>query len=128
MDPNTTEQNTSSIAPLVCPYCHQPVLPQFYYCPNCGNKLNSAPLSTTPLAQLGIYAFSIILPFIAFLAITKWQGLKYYRSKDPKTKSIGTVAWALLILSTLVMFWLVYVWTMDAIQSTVNSINADMSI
>lgn len=128
MDPNTIEQNIPPAAPLICPYCHQPVLPQFYYCPNCGNKLNSAQLSTTPLAQLGLYAFSIILPFIAFLAITKWQGLKYYRSKDPKTKSIGTVAWVLLILSTVVMFWLVYVWTMDAIQSTVNSINADMSV
>lgn len=114
--------------PLVCPYCHQPISPTFYYCPNCGNKLNNAPLSTTPLTQFGIYVFSIILPFIGFIAVTKWQGLKYYRSQDPKTKSIGTIAWVLLILSTLLMCWLVYVWTMDYIQATINGINADMSI
>lgn len=114
--------------PLVCPYCHQPVSPQFYYCPNCGTKLNLAPLSTTPLAQLGIYAFSIILPFIAFLAVSKWPGIKYYQSADPKAKSIGLTAWILMILSTLVMCWLVYVWTMNYIQATINGINADMSI
>ena len=119
---------TDPTASLICPYCHQPVLPQFYFCPNCGNKLNSAPLSTTPLAQAEIYAFSIVLPFIAFLAVGKWPGLKYYRSKDPKAKSIGTTAWILMILSTLGMCWLVYVWTMDTIQSTINGINADMSV
>jgi hypothetical protein len=120
MDTNTTD-------PLVCPYCHQPVSPQFYYCPNCGNKLNTAPLSTTPLTQAWIYAFSIILPFICFLAISKWPAVKYYRSKDPKAKTIGIVACVLMLLSTIIMCWLAYVWTTNYIQETVNGINADIS-
>jgi hypothetical protein len=127
MDPNSPEQPTPTSAPLVCSYCHQPIQPTFYYCPNCGTKLTVAPLSTTPLTQTWIYAFSIVLPFICFLAIGKWPGLKYYRSEDPKTKSIGMTAWILMLLSTVVMCWLAYVWTMDAIQSTMNSINTDLS-
>ncbi len=114
--------------PLICSYCHQPVSPEFYYCPNCGNKLNSAPLSTTPLTQFWIYAFSIVLPFIAFLAVTKWPAVKYYRSQDPKAKSIGMTAWALMILSTLILCWLAYVWTMDYIKETVSDLNTEMSI
>ena len=41
---------------------------------------------------------------------------------------IGTVAWILLILSTIVTIWYAYVWTQEAIQSSVSSINTDMSI
>jgi hypothetical protein len=49
------------------------------------------------------------------------------KSSDQKTKRIGIIAWTLLILSTVVTIWLAYVWTEDAIQSSVNSINLDMS-
>lgn len=65
---------------------------------------------------------------ICFLAVTKWPGLKYYRSEDQKAKMIGTVAWVLLVLSTVITCWLAYVWTQEAIQSSEASINADMSI
>ena len=112
---------------MVCPYCHQPVLPTYYFCPNCGTKLTSAPLSTTPATQAWIYAFSAILPMILFIYVTKWPGITYYKSGDPKTKQIGTIAIAILAASTLLTIWLAYVWTTEAIQSSVNSINADMS-
>jgi len=111
----------------VCPYCHQPILPSYYFCPNCGTKLNVPPLSTSVGAQAWLYIFSIILPVMCFIFVTRWQGWKYYKSEDPKTKQIGTIAIALLILSTLVTIWYAYVWTQDAIQSSVASINADMS-
>jgi len=93
----------------ICSVCHQPILPTYYFCPNCGAKLIAAPLSTTIGTQLGIYLFSIILPMICFIFVTRWQGLKYVRSTDPKAKQIGWVAWGLLILSTVVVIWLVYV-------------------
>ena len=117
--------NTPSVN--VCSVCHQPILPQYYFCPNCGAKLNIAPLSTTPQTQAWIYAFSIILPMICFIFITKWPGVKYYKSKDPKTKQIGEIAWVLLILSTLVVIYLAYALTQKMIQSSIDSINADMS-
>lgn len=109
----------------ICPNCHQPILPQYYFCPNCGVKLNVAPLSTTLLTQAWIYAFSIILPMICFIFVTKWPGVKYFKSNDPKAKHIGQVAWAILILSTIITAYLVYVWTQQFIQSQLNAINAD---
>ena len=109
----------------VCPVCHQPVLPQHYFCPNCGAKIHEAPLSTTAGTQTWIYLFSVILPMICFLFVTRWPGVKYYKSDDPKAKLIGQVAWALLIISTIITIWLIYVWTTQMIQSSINSINTD---
>ncbi|MDE2399800.1 MAG: zinc ribbon domain-containing protein [Patescibacteria group bacterium] len=110
---------------MICSVCHQPILPQYYFCPNCGTKINSAPLSTSVRTQAWVYAFSIALPMIAFLFVTRWPGMKYYKSLDPKTKRIGQIAWALLIISTIVTIWLVYTWTQSMIQSSINSINTD---
>jgi hypothetical protein len=114
--------------PNICPACHQPILPQYYFCPNCGAKINSAPLSTTVGTQAWIYAFSIVLPMILFIFVTRWPGVKYFKSLDPKAKRIGQIAWALLIISTIVTIWLVYVWTQQTIQSSINSINADFGM
>ena len=112
----------------LCPVCHQPILPQYYFCPNCGAKINSAPLSTTTGTQFWIYAFSIILPMICFIFVTKWPGMKYYKSKDQKTHQVGQVAWTLLIISTIVTIWLAFVLTQAMIQSSVNSINTDFGM
>ena len=126
MEPNKIEQNTASPSPSgFCPVCHQPILPQYFFCPNCGAKINSAPLSTTSGTQAWIYAFSIILPMICFIFVTKWPGMKYYKSNDLKTHRIGQIAWVLLILSTILTIWLVYIWTQQMIQSSINSINTD---
>lgn len=126
-DDSQIKVSAGSPAPALCPVCHQPLLPEYYFCPNCGNKLHAPPLSTSVGTQVWIYFFSVILPLICFLAVTKWPGVKYVKSSDQKTKRIGIIAWTLLILSTVVTIWLAYVWTEDAIQSSVNSINLDMS-
>ena len=120
-NPTTPVSNT-------CPVCHQSVLPQYYFCPNCGAKLNIAPLSTTLKTQIWIYFLSIILPMFCFLFIGKWPGNKYLKSSDPKAKEIGWFAWALLIISTIVTYWLIYIWTQHAVQSAQNSLNADFGI
>ena len=90
---------------LLCPQCHQPVTPTEYYCPNCGKKLGEPPLSTSFGAQLWLYAFSVILPFIGWLAITKWEGIKYARSDDPKAQQIGWIAIALLAICSIYVTW-----------------------
>lgn len=110
-----------------CPVCHQPVLPSYYFCPNCGANLHPKPLSTSISTQLGIYAFSIILPMICFVAVTKWPGMKYYRSEDPKVKQIGAIAWILLVLSTLVTLYYAYYAVEQTIQDAQAQINQDMS-
>ena len=120
----TTEKNI----PAICSVCHQTLLPQYYFCPNCGNKIHTAPLSTSVLTQIGIYIFSIILPSLCFLFISKWPGLKYSRSSDKKTRTIGIIAWILLILSTVITFWYAYVWTQNIAKSITDSLSADLSV
>jgi hypothetical protein len=115
-------------APLICEVCHQSILPQYYFCPNCGTKLNSAPLAVTATAQTGLYLWSAVLPMILFIGITKWKGVKYLKSKDQKTKTIGAVACAILLLSTIFTIWYAYAWTQNLIQSTVESINTDFGL
>jgi hypothetical protein len=112
--------------PNICPVCHQLILPQYYFCPNCGAKLSQAALSTSAKTQIWIYAFSIILPMICFIFVTRWPGVKYYKSEDPKAKKIGQIASALLILSTIITIVLVYIGTQKIIQSSINSINTDL--
>ena len=111
----------------ICTVCHQPIRPEYYFCPNCGNKLHVAPLSTSVWTQLGVYAFSAILPSICFIMVTKWPGVRYFKSTDKKTKTIGTIAIAILVISTIVTYWLAYTWTKEAIQSAFDSATADMS-
>ncbi len=120
----TPEQVAALLRPMICPRCHFPVKPEYYFCPNCGAKLTEAPLGTGLLDQLLMYAFSIILPWIAYLAITKWQGIKYLRSPDERAKQIGLIALILLIVSSVVAFWLTYVWIQGYIQQSLNSVNS----
>ena len=126
MGPDYTPAVAAAPAPAFCPVCHQPILPQYYFCPNCGANLHPAPLPTTPAAQTNLYIWSVVTPMLAFLSLSKWQGLKYYRSADPKAKQMGSTAFALIIISTLVVIYYTIVWTQNAIQSSVNSINADL--
>ena len=59
--------------------------------------------------------------------VSKWPGITYYKSADPKAKQIGTIAIIILAASTFITIWLAYVWTTDTIQSSISSINADFS-
>lgn len=114
--------------PGVCPVCHQPVSSEFYFCPNCGAKVHDPPLSTSLWMQLGIYAFSIILPVICYLAITKWPGIRYLRSKDEDARTVGIIACTLLVLSSVVSFYYAYVWTEEAIQQATTQVNQEMGV
>ena len=109
------------LAPALCPQCHQPTPPGAYFCPNCGKSLTEKPLSTDVFTQAWIYAFSIVLPIICFLAVSYWPGVKYLRSDNPEAKQIGIIAIALMIISTIITFWLGIVWIQQAVQSSVNS-------
>jgi hypothetical protein len=115
-------QSTISPSAAVCPQCHQAILPTYYFCPNCGKKLNEAPLSTSPMAQTGLYAFSIILPLICYLAIGYWKGIKYMESRDAKAKQIGIIAFVLLLLSSAITFWISISWIQSTISSAMTSV------
>jgi len=129
MDQNYNEENiqTEQTDQFVCSVCHQPIKPEYYFCPNCGHKIKEKPLSTSVQTQIGIYAYSIILPFILYISIKKWPAMKYIKSNDQKTKQIGYIAMTLIILSTISIIWFSFVGTKKMIQSSVDSINADFN-
>ncbi len=108
----------------ICPVCHAPVLPEYYFCPNCGTNLRAAPPKTDALTQAGIYLFSIVLPMIAFIAVTRWPGIKYMRSGDPRARAVGITATVLLAASTIITCWLAYVWIVQAMQSAQQSVQS----
>ncbi len=106
----------------VCPVCHQPVQLTWYFCPNCGKALKERPLSTTYGTQAWIYALSILMPWIAFLALGYWPGVKYLRSENEEAKQVGIIACVLMGISTIIMVWLLVVWTQQLVQSSLNGI------
>ena len=126
--PQTAAQLATEIAAnsvFLCPQCHFAVKPDYYFCPNCGKNLRAPAvmLPTDTMSQILLYGFSIILPVIAYLAITKWQGIKYIRSSDDKARQIGYIALGLLVLSSIVVFWWTYVWIQQYIASSLADLN-----
>ncbi len=102
---------------LLCPVCHQPLQPEFYFCPNCGKSLKEKPPSTSAGAQIGLYLMSIITPLLCFITIGSWHGMKYFKSEDPHAKQIGIISIILMIISTVVTSWFLYVFTLQLMQS-----------
>ena len=129
MEPNLKEQIVPSPTPFisgVCSVCHQPILAQYYFCPNCGVKVDGKelPLDTTAVAQVKIYLLSIIQPMVLFIFYTKWHGIKYFKSNDPEAHKIGQVACMILTISTIFTIWfsvLSYNWMIQSIQSSISS-------
>jgi hypothetical protein len=100
------------------------VRPEYYFCPNCGKKLEDAPLSTTIWAQIWLYTFTLILmPITCYLVYTRWQGLKYFRSQDPKAHRMGVTSIVLLIISIILLVWYTWqgtLWLQQYVQTQVN--------
>jgi hypothetical protein len=110
----------------ICSMCHQPILPTYYFCPNCGNNLASPPLPTTVFAQTKLYLHSVVLPSICFITIGRWKGIQYVQASDQKTKTIGLIACVLIALSTLFTFWLVVSTTQKIVNTSIQSINTEL--
>jgi len=83
----------------VCPFCHFSLSQTYYFCPNCGKKINEPPVTT--LKIIGVFLLSVFLPPLGL-----WPGIKYLLSKNQKTKKVGAIAIALTILSTIITLWL----------------------
>jgi uncharacterized membrane protein YqaE (UPF0057 family) len=99
---------------LCCPNCKQVVLPQNYFCPNCGKKLKEKPQSTAILRQILIYLLSIFLPPLGL-----WPAIKYIKQKDNKSKMIGCIAIVLTIISAGISIWL-YLGFINTINQQLN--------
>jgi hypothetical protein len=99
---------------LICHGCKQPILPQDYFCPNCGRKIKDKPQSTTILRQIFVYLISFFLPPVGL-----WPAVKYLRQKDNKSKMIGLVAIILTVISFAISIWL-YFGFIDTVNKQLN--------
>ena len=90
------EQNT-------CNVCHQKVLDEYFYCPNCGNDLKEKPATVSFAIQLGVYALAIFLPPLGL-----WPGIKYLSKKGSQAKRVGAIAIALTVITSVVTIWAIF--------------------
>jgi hypothetical protein len=111
---------------ILCPTCHQAILLEYYFCPNCGTKLRMPPLSASFTTQTKLYMHSIILPLLCFITISKWRAFDYLKSNEKGMRQIGMTACLLLLLSTVAFGWYATVLTRSIVQSQVDSLNGDL--
>jgi len=91
-----------NISPI-CPVCHQSVVPEWYFCPNCGKELKAKPVRVSVVTQIGIYTLSAFLPPLGL-----WPGIKYLGKEGREVKIVGAVAIVLTIISSVVTVWLTF--------------------
>jgi len=89
--------NNSSV---ICPTCHQPILDQYYFCPNCGFNIKEKPNVISIPAQIGWYIFAIILPPLGL-----WPGVKLIMKPSTQSKRVGAITIILTLTSTILMSW-----------------------
>jgi hypothetical protein len=105
---------TNTEIPDICPYCQNLNKSGSKFCPNCGKRLVPEELSTTPSKQLIIYIISFALAPLGLI----WA-VKYCRSSDKKTRTVGWIAVFLTVLSIIV--------TLALMRSIANGVNSQLN-
>jgi hypothetical protein len=99
---------------ISCPKCRQPITLIDYFCPNCGKKIRSRPLSTSFFSLLFLLLKTLLLPPFGLI----W-GYRYLRQSDTTSKLVGLVVIVVTIIETV---WLVEVTitTFNTVQQQIN--------
>src|SRR6266481_8112927 len=122
--------DTPSAQAKICPQCHQPTAPEYYFCPNCGKNLKEPALSTSVWAAFWLYFYTLILmPLTSYLIYRHWQGIKYFRSSDPKARRMGLIAIILLICTLLFVAWSLWagtLWLQKYVQQQENGLGGGL--
>jgi hypothetical protein len=83
---------------LLCPVCQFKIQSDWFFCPNCAKELKEKIPEISIGKQILIYSVSFFLSPLGL----GW-GLKYVRSNDNKTKTIGIISIVLTVLSIILM-------------------------
>jgi hypothetical protein len=97
MDSNQPPQ-TIPPTTLTCLSCKTVTRADSYFCPNCGKKLRSKPLSTAFVSQLGVYFLSFFIPPFGLI-----PAFTYLRQEGRTAKTVGSIAIVLTVLSLLLI-------------------------
>lgn len=101
-----------------CPACNFPVIPPFYFCPNCGKKLKDPPYKIEPLKILGLILLSVLLPPLGF-----WPGIKLLGNSDRRAQGIGILAIALTVISLVITVWYSIIFINAQVKSMQGQLN-----
>lgn len=71
---------------LICKACQNPISETYYFCPYCGKKLKSPPLSTSIGRQIGVYLLAVLVPPFGLI-----PGIRYLNQPDDRSKIVGLV-------------------------------------
>lgn len=107
---------------LVCHSCQNIISPTYFFCPYCGKKLKSPPLSTSFVKQVGVYLFSIFIPPFGI-----FPGIRYLKQQDDKSKMIGVITLLLTSVSLFVNIYLILNLTHYVNQSMANILNLNLN-
>lgn len=103
----------------LCPSCKNPILPSYFFCPNCGKALQKRPLATSVGKQIEVYLVSVFLPPFGLV-----PGFKYLFQPDGKSKVVGVVCLVLSVAS----IWLTVYYTIVFFHSANQTINQQLSL
>lgn len=104
---------------ITCPGCHLPVEKSCYFCPNCGKKIRSPPLSTTWSSQIILYLKTLLLPPLGLI----W-GYRYLRQPDSDSKLVGLVT---VVITVIEIIWLI-VTTIGVVNMANQQINQQIQL
>jgi hypothetical protein len=96
---------------IPCPYCKNQIDEAVFYCPVCGKKIKSPPVSTAFWPVAGLYTLSLLLPPFG-IGLT----IRYLKSPDPKAKKIGIISLIMTSFALVFVFWLTYYYTQKISQ------------
>ncbi len=66
------------------------------------------------------------MPVTCYLIYTRWQGIKYFKSKDPKAHQMGLIAIILLVASFGFIVWSTFAgiaWVQGYVQTEQTQLN-----
>lgn len=83
-----------------CPKCAGSISENDYFCPHCGKKIKTPPISTSLGTQILAYLVAVFAPPFGL-----WYTYRYFKNGDKLSKNIAIATIILTIVSLVVTVW-----------------------
>ncbi len=85
---------------IKCRKCGGAISETDYFCPHCGKKIKTPPISTALGTQILAYLVSVFVPPFGL-----WYTYRYFRNGDPRSKKIAIATIVLTVASIILTVW-----------------------